>query len=156
MIPPSSPRSRALRLVILLSLALVVRFTASLHAAEPPNFEKEILPILRTHCAECHDERKQKAGFRVDVRSAALRGGESGKTAIIPKKSGSSELIRRIETTDEDAMMPPKGKRLSANEVKTLKAWIDAGADWPDAFAGTDDAKRRHWAFQAPVRPALP
>ena len=52
--------------------------------------------------------------------------------------------------------MPPTGKRLSAGEIETIKKWIDAGADWPDALAGKDDAKLRHWAFQPPLRPALP
>jgi hypothetical protein len=51
--------------------------------------------------------------------------------------------------------MPAKGERLSADQVQLLRAWIDAGAAWPDALAG-EDAKGRHWAFRAPVRPKVP
>ena len=35
-----------------------------------------------------------------------------------------------------------------------IRAWVDAGARWPDALAG--ESGQVHWAFQAPKRPALP
>jgi len=28
--------------------------------------------------------------------------------------------------------MPPNGPRLSAEEIATLRGWIDSGCDWPD------------------------
>jgi hypothetical protein len=58
--------------------------------------------------------------------------------------------------------MPPTGEQLSATEVALLKAWIDAGAVWPD---GNGEAERRgdggnerlqHWAWQPMARPAVP
>src|SRR5205823_13736070 len=39
-------------------------------------------------------------------------------------------------------------------QVAAIKAWIDAGAKWPDALA--NEAAARHWAFVPPARPALP
>lgn len=145
-----------MRTAAILSLAFVSASTNFLQAADKPNFEKDVLPLFRAHCFECHDERKQKSGFRIDLRSAAMRGGDSGKQAIVPNKSNASELIRRVESKDENEMMPPKGKRLSNDEIQTLKNWIDAGAVWPDTLAGKDDAKLRHWAFQPPARSATP
>ena len=48
--------------------------------------------------------------------------------AIVPGKSGESELIERVTSDDPDFRMPPKGQRLTADEVARLTAWIDQGA----------------------------
>ena len=37
--------------------------------------------------------------------------------------------------------MPPSGKRLSEQELATIKAWIEAGADWPDDGSKAIDPK---------------
>jgi hypothetical protein len=121
-----------------------------------PDFERQILPLFKARCYRCHDGRKAKAGLRLDTRSIALRGGESGQPAIVPGHSAKSELIRRVTSADDDEVMPPTGKRLSADQVRLLREWIDAGAPWPDALAGEDLRKRNHWAFRPPVRPRLP
>ncbi len=120
------------------------------------DFARDVQPILKSRCYSCHDGRKHKAGLRLDVRSSALRGGESGKPAVVPGDSKKSDLIRRITSTDDDEVMPPEGERLSAAQVKLLRDWIDAGAVWPDALAGDDARGKNHWAFRAPVRPPLP
>jgi mono/diheme cytochrome c family protein len=124
--------------------------------AAAPDYGRDILPLLKTRCYQCHDGRKQKAGYRMDIRARALRGGESGKPAIVAGKLEQSDMIRRIVSTDDDVVMPPSGKRLTEAEVKLLRAWIAAGAPWPDALANEDLAKAPHWAFRAPQRPALP
>jgi hypothetical protein len=120
------------------------------------DFEHQVLPLLKARCYRCHDARKNKAGLRLDIRASAFRGGESGKPAIVPGHGGKSELVRRITSTDDDLVMPPEGKPLSAAQVQLLRTWIDGGAPWPDALAGGDFKKRRHWAFRAPLRPPLP
>ena len=139
-----------MRAIAIFTFFGVSSFLPELSAQEKLSFEKSIQPLFRVRCAECHDERKQKSGYRLDIRSSALRGGDSGKPAIVPKKSAQSDLLRRVRSGDEAERMPPKGNPLSAEEIKLLTAWIDAGADWPDAFAGKEDARLRHWAFQAP------
>jgi hypothetical protein len=48
--------------------------------------------------------------------------------------------------------MPPKGGRLTGEQVALLKAWIDAGAPWPDDAVN----EKKHWAYVKPVRPELP
>ncbi len=47
--------------------------------------------------------------------------------------------------------MPNRGEPLSAVDVGRIKAWIDAGAPWPD-----DVEPAPHWAYVKPVRPAVP
>ena len=126
-------------------------------AAEAPrvDFEHDVQPLLKDRCFACHDGRKHTSGLRLDVKARALKGGESGKPAVVPGDSAKSELIRRVTATDDEVAMPYKGERLSAAQIQTLRAWIDAGAAWPDALAG-DDPSLHHWAFRPPVRPAIP
>jgi hypothetical protein len=127
-------------------------------AAEPAriDFARDVQPILKSRCYSCHDGRKHRADLRLDVKANTLRGGESGKPAVVPGDSNKSELLRRITTTDDDLVMPPGGKRLSEAQVKLLRDWIDAGAAWPAALAGDDMPWKRHWAFHPPVKPPLP
>src|SRR5262249_10220214 len=103
----------------------------------------------------CHDGQKKRSGLRLDVRSLALRGGESGKPAIVASDAGKSELIRRITNPDEETGMPQGKQKLSADQVKLLRTWIESGAPWPDALAG-ENSQKRDWAFQPPKRPELP
>lgn len=110
-------------------------------------FAKDVLPIFEAHCLDCHGPEKQKSGFRLDLRSAALRGG-SGDVAIVPGKPDESPLLAHVTLAKgDDLRMPPKGDGLSDAEVKSLRDWIAAGAVWPDAFAG-EDPRLSHWALQ--------
>ncbi len=138
----------------LLGVAILLVFAAPSPAAPRVDFARDVLPLFKARCFSCHDNRKNKAGLRLDLRAGALRGGESGKPAVVPGDSGKSELIRRITSDDDEIVMPSTGERLSADQVKLLKDWIDGGAAWPDALAG--DGKAGHWAFRPPVRPPLP
>jgi hypothetical protein len=136
-----------------LALAVCWPWWARADSPPPVDFGRDVLPLFRDRCYQCHDGRKQKSGLRLDVRSAALRGGESGKPAVVPGASGKSELIRRVTTAQGDEAMPPGKQKLTTDQVRLLRAWIDAGAPWPDALANEGSG---HWAFQAPRRPPLP
>jgi len=113
------------------------------------DFEKDIRPLLKERCVECHGPEKQKADLRLDAKPHAFKGGESGP-AILPVRSADSPLLKRI-TASGDERMPPKGEPLTAAQVSTIKAWIDAGAVWPenaeDAAASIDE-RVNHWAYQ--------
>ncbi|MFO0938209.1 MAG: PSD1 and planctomycete cytochrome C domain-containing protein [Gemmataceae bacterium] len=131
--------------------------TISLFADGDPkavSFEKNVLGVFQKHCYSCHDGSKQKSGFRLDVRSHAQKGGESGKPGFKAGKSAESEIYRRLITTDEGERMPPKGGPLSAAEIAAIKNWIDSGAAWPDALA--NEKKAPHWAFVPPVKADVP
>ncbi len=49
----------------------------------------------------------------------------------------------------------PGEKRLPEQDLETLKAWIEAGASWPDS-AGTEAGGPSWWSFRAPVRSEPP
>jgi hypothetical protein len=120
------------------------------------DYERDIEPLLRAHCYECHDGAEKVAELRLDVRSLALQGGESGEPAIVPGQSDGSELIARITADDESMRMPLERPALSPAQVQLLRSWIDEGADWPDQVAGDPTDPRAHWAFQPPRRASLP
>ena len=123
-----------------------------------PDFVKEVRPILERSCFGCHGPEKQKSHYRLDVRDTALKGGESGERAIVPHDAKASPLIKYVSGEDADMVMPPKKSdvpRLTAEQIATLRAWIDAGPAWPDEFAGAKEAKP-HWSLQPLVKPAVP
>jgi hypothetical protein len=139
-----------------LGILFVLCDSAIATAGEPGkvDFGRDVLPLLRDRCFKCHGARKKTANYRIDVRSLALRGGESGKPAVVPGDSAKSELIRRVTTARDDEAMPPGKEKLTAAQAKLLRDWVDGGAGWPDALANEPGAG--HWAFRAPVRPAEP
>ncbi len=140
--------------------AALILAPASMAFAQAPDakvdFARHVQPLFARHCYACHGAEKQKAGLRLDVKSAAMLGGDSG-AAIVPSKAEQSKLIHMVRGDDPDEIMPPKGDRLSAAEIAFLKKWIDEGAVWPDA-AGAETGRRTsdHWSFQPVKRPALP
>ena len=113
------------------------------------DFQRDIQPILAEHCTACHgvDAEDRQGELRLDLRDAALKGGESGTAAIVPGKPLDSELIRRITSTDEATMMPPPSQKkpLSPAQMDALKTWITEGAKY-----------EAHWAFTPPQKEALP
>jgi mono/diheme cytochrome c family protein len=131
-------------------------FSAAI-AVHAVDFEGEVRPLLRERCAECHGEKKQKGELRLDLRSHALKGGDSGP-AWIAGSPGTSLLLKRVTSADEDDRMPPKGDRLSAAQIGVLRDWIAEGAHWPESEAdraAATDKRLEHWAFQ-PLRESEP
>ncbi len=121
-------------------------------AAAPVDFVRDVQPIFSKHCYECHGEKKQKSGLRLDVKAAALKGGDHHGPDIVPGRAQDSPLIHFLTTDDEDEMMPPRG-RLSAAEIETLTRWVNEGAVWPDGVDAVKLADRTdHWAYK-PVTP---
>ncbi len=113
-----------------------------------PGYNHDIRPILSTNCFFCHgpDEKKREAGRRIDNREGALKEID-GVRAIVPGQPEESEMLKRVLTHDKDDLMPPpKSKRqpLTAEQVATLRKWIEQGAEYEG-----------HWAF-LPVRKDAP
>ena len=121
--------------------------------AEALEFAKDIRPILEKNCFECHGEKKQKSGLRMDRRADFLRGGDSAQAPFVAGKSAESDMVKRILSDDDDEKMPPKGARVPAEQVAKIKAWIDAGALIADDGSG---AAAKHWAYVKPEARPLP
>lgn len=115
------------------------------------SFTQDVKPILAHNCFSCHARDKRSGALSLDRRELVLKGGESGP-AIVVGKSAASELIRRVSTPDAGQVMPPAGKRLTAEEIGVLRAWIDQGAKWEET-AAAEKTKGRN---VTPRRPPLP
>ncbi len=128
-------------------------------STRPVDFASQIAPILESKCLACHGPAQQLSGLRLDQRSEAFKGGYSGPV-IVPGDSGASRLILLVSGQVDGLVMPPVGDRLQAAEISLLRAWIDRGANWPDASgeaaAEAPEPKTDHWAFQPVRRPAPP
>ena len=121
------------------------------------DFAREIQPLFAQHCQQCHGAGKQKGGLRLDVRQGALEGGDSG-TVIVPGRGAESRLLHLVAKLDGESQMPPPGENrvpLTREQVAKLRAWIDAGANWPESAAATVK-KSDHWSYDAPRRPVPP
>jgi cytochrome c5 len=97
------------------------------------DFHKQIKPLFEAHCFKCHDASKQKGEYRIDDREMAFVPGDSGEMPIVPGNADDSLLIKVLEGKGEyvDTTMPPKGTRLTSDQVALVKQWINEGADWP-------------------------
>lgn len=99
---------------------------------EKPEYAKHIKPLIDRSCVKCHGPEKRKSGLRLDKKRFAMKGGETGP-AIVPGNSGESLFYKYISLpSDDEDVMPSKGKLLAQSEIETIKKWIDQGAAWPD------------------------
>ncbi len=120
------------------------------------SFDRDLRPIFAAHCLTCHNEKKQSGGLRLDAKTFAVR-----DSIIVPGKATESRLYQRLTAPDGE-QMPPVGERLSAAQIATVKAWIDAGAAWPEGDGATlgrgngANSQSQHWAWQAIKRPTVP
>lgn len=124
---------------------------AAATAGTPVDYVKDVQPILQARCYECHGPEKQKGGFRADSKTHAFQGGDSGEKPIVPGDTEHSHLLKLVRGDDPDEFMPPKGERLTAEQIDILTRWIQQGATWPDAAAAAV-VKPSHWAFTKPVK----
>ena len=134
-------------------------FCSTMISADDVTFERDIRPILRAHCFDCHGATEQPKGG-LDLRQVRLmqRGGESG-TALVPGDAGESLLLERVR----DGEMPPGEMKLTAKEIDTLTRWIADGAKTarpePEAIPpglGVTPEERAFWSFLPIRRPAEP
>ena len=121
-------------------------------AIAPPDFQRDIRPILSDKCFTCHGpdaaERKggkKGVGLRLDTAEGLGADLGDGRRAIVSGQPQQSLLLHRVTTKDLDDVMPPPkfGKQLTPREVELLAAWVKSGAK----FSG-------HWAYEKPKRPA--
>jgi len=127
-------------------------------------FESKVRPILVEHCYQCHSAQaeKLKGGLYLDSREGLRKGGDTGP-AIIEGDPDKSLLIRAVRYSDESLQMPPKGKKLTSEQIASLESWVKLGAPDPRVESPkipSGDAKatkaREHWAFQPLRDPPVP
>ncbi len=127
------------------ALTLLVFFPVVVHADEPVDFSRQILPILSNKCFVCHGPgSNEDTDLRLDNVDAATvdRG---GYRAVNQSEPESSVILRRIYNVEEP--MPPADaeRQLTTDEKELLSRWIREGGQYA-----------RHWAFMTPQKLSLP
>lgn len=139
-------------------IALLLPETAP--ASEPLTFERDVRPILKTHCFHCHGEGEDvEAGLDLRLRRFLVKGGESGP-AIVPGQSSRSLLFQRIASGE---MPPAEDQRLQPQDLKAIRSWLDDGAATarpePEQFDPDNyftEEERNWWAFRPVVQKIPP
>jgi hypothetical protein len=142
------PRRRPTRLLLVLSAAVAAACCGLAAEAGAISFNRDIRPILSENCFQCHgqDPAHREGKLRLDERESAVRD-RGGYAPIVPGRPNVSDMILRLESTDDEEKMPPakSHKQVTPAQVALLKQWIAEGAIY-----------QGHWAFQPPVRSEVP
>jgi len=126
---------------IILGLIFGLPWLAAPNAAGAVDYLKDIKPLLKQRCSSCHGSVKQEGDLRLDAG------------ALIPKRLH-AEILLRVSSADESNRMPPEGARLTAEQIASLREWIDDGARYPKEATPKDVAS--HWSFQPVKSPPVP
>lgn len=137
---------------------------AAVCLAEASDLGESAVAILDKRCFECHSHAagKNKGGLVLDAEKGLLSGGESGP-GLVPGSPAESLFLQRILSVNPDDQMPPRGDRLTAAEVSTLRNWVLSGATWPASRVARngsskyipgriDETDRAWWAYQPVTR----
>jgi len=113
-----------------LLIACLLSVSAASAATRGWLYERDIAPILRTHCAGCHNDADREGEFSVETFASLNQGGDKGATL----KSGDPEgslLVKLIEGRAKPVMPPKDEPRVSTAELALLRQWIADGAPGP-------------------------
>lgn len=119
-------------------LAVVVTAQSSAADAVPPTadalWKDKIQPLFAARCYECHGEKKAKHNLRLHTKDGILKGGSELGPVVIAKNPDQSPLLKVVQLPRGDELaMPPKGERLTKDEIAAITAWITSGAPMPDS-----------------------
>ena len=116
------------------------------------DYVRDVKPILRAHCTNCHGPLRQKAGLRLDHVAFIREGGDSGP-AIDAAVTRACWCGRSAGTADFDRM-PLDAKPLSDEAIATLAPWVNEGARRPKSRCPT--TRGGIGPFKSRSRPSLP
>jgi hypothetical protein len=140
-------------------LTVVVQANGKANDSTELSFERDIRPIFREYCFDCHGATDEiEGGLDLRLVRLLLAGGDSGP-AIVAGDAAASHLLQRVEDGD----MPPGETRVDAEKIATLRRWVDAGAVTlraePESIGPgipLSEEDRNYWAYRPVVRPPVP
>ena len=101
--------------------------------AEPPvSFSKDVVPVLKKHCYECHlpgGVGQVASGLDLSTYEGIMKGTKFG-AIVRPGDSTSSTISILIEGRADPSINMPHGDRppLSKEETDIIAKWINQGA----------------------------
>jgi hypothetical protein len=112
--------------------------------------DDEILAILKSNCAGCHNDRGKTSGFSVDSLESVMVGGNRRGPAVVAGNPEKSPLIQLLR--GQIAPKMPLGKALPDSEIAVIEKWIRELK--PNQAVQTSN--QRYWAFVKPEKPEPP
>ena len=88
---------------------------------------EDVQKILTVSCVRCHGAGRPRGGIELTSYETVMKGGENGPV-VVAKDLKKSPLYLAISGAPGYRQMPPRGPQLDAKDVKTIEAWIKAGA----------------------------
>ncbi|HEY1785429.1 MAG TPA: c-type cytochrome domain-containing protein, partial [Pirellulales bacterium] len=95
-------------------------------AAAKISYDEHVRPILREHCATCHNQDTKKSDLAIDSYAAIMHGGAGGEVVAAGDLDG-SRLWALVSHTEEPKM-PPNQDKLADAKLQIIRAWILGGA----------------------------
>lgn len=102
-----------------LSCALFLLCWAGFHshnAVVGDDFERDVLPILKSHCVRCHGPELQESNIRLDTLS----------TDLINDRAATENWHEVLNALDSGAMPPEGEPQLSVQQLEVLTTWVSA------------------------------
>ena len=97
------------------------------------SFVREVAPILINNCQACHGVKLAESSYRVDTYNQLMTAGDYETDPIHAGMPEESQLFQLITSDDPDQRMPLEGEPLSAEEITTIRRWIEQGARFDGA-----------------------
>ena len=110
----------------------ILLLTTALHAT--PTYG-DVATIFAARCYGCHAATVKMGSLNLETYDGIQQGGNHGKI-VTPGNAGESRLYQMIIGKLAPAM-PMDNTKLSAEQIVTIKAWIDAGAPAPTGPSAT-------------------
>ena len=95
---------------------------------QPVSFRSDIASILLENCLACHGPKKAEGGYRLDTFDELFKPGDTGEIPVVPAAAASSELLRRIMSSDPSVRMPADADALVTTQIDMIKRWVVEGA----------------------------
>ncbi|HAW26703.1 MAG TPA: hypothetical protein DCY03_01080, partial [Planctomycetaceae bacterium] len=111
------------------------------------NFEKQIRPLFKQYCYDCHSQDAEESGLRLDYGASILKGGDRGP-AVVPGKKNESPLFQSLTGQGKIPRMPHDLPPLKPAEIKLIGAWIEQGGHIPESESVLKQTRvsSDHWA----------
>ena len=89
----------------------------------PVSFAKDVLPILKSRCVNCHGGNKTEKGLVLSTYAGVMKGSE--KRPVVNTGIADGSLLVELILSQE---MPKRGPKLTPSQVQLIIDWINQGA----------------------------
>ena len=121
-----------LKLFLFIACSVLLLQACSQNKVENVSFNKDVFPILKSRCFECHTKGGKgqvASGLNMETYTDLMKGTKFGPV-IKPNDSLSSTLVILVEGRADPSIRMPHGDRepLTKEQIETIRKWIDQGA----------------------------